>query len=247
MTLLAHAGADYVSMEQLVALPPPAPMGPMHQPVPHSALVHAMQLAALERGFQVTHQSFALARQGTRMFGVLDLIPPEGVPLPETHGFSIGFRNSTDESLAIRLVAGARVFVCDNLAMSGDLIALKRRNTTRLDLGAAMSDAFDRYVMHAAALNRQLFVLQDTGLTDDAAKAKVADLFVERVLPLRLFHTVARNYFNPSESMTDCRPRTVWGLHNACTRAVKVLPPRRRFEVSVGLGKAFGLRDRADA
>ena len=245
--LLAHTGADYVSMDDLSALPLPVALGPMHQPVPHSVLVRAMQLTALERGFQVTKQSFALARQGTRMFGVLDLIPPEGIASNETHGFSIGFRNSTDETLGIRLVAGARVFVCDNLALSGDMIALKRRNTTRLDLGAAMSDAFDRYIVHATALNQQLADLHRWPITDFEAKGRLASLILDRVLPLRLFHTVSRNYFWPSESMTDCRPRNMWGLHNACTRAIKTLPPRRRFEVNVGLGKAFRLCQRAES
>jgi len=135
------------------------------------------------------------------------------------------------------------VFVCDNLALSGDLIALQKRNTTGLDLPAAMSDGFDRYLVHTHALNQQIVELRRYLLSTAEAKARILDLFAERVLPMRLFHYVTRNYFNPTAAMPDCQPRTAWGLHNACTRALKLLTPARRFPVNVELGRAFGLRD----
>jgi hypothetical protein len=218
----------------------------MHLPVPHTALVRSIEQAALGRGFQITRKQFALGNQGRRLFGVMDLIPPEGIKEPEQHGFSIGFRNSTDETLGIRIVAGVRVFVCDNLALSGDLIALKRRNTVGLELDETMADGFDRYVAQAGLLNERVRDLQRDTITDGAASRLLLRLFDGKVLPMRLFHAVIRNYFRPSDDMTDCQPRTLWGLHNSVTRTLKLLSPSSRFMVNVTLGDAFGLNRPAD-
>jgi hypothetical protein len=50
-----------------------------------------------------------------KMFGVLDLeTQMEGCR------FSIGIRNSHDKSIRLGLTAGLRVFVCSNMAFSGD-------------------------------------------------------------------------------------------------------------------------------
>ncbi len=50
-----------------------------------------------------------------KMFGVLDLeTQMEGCR------FSIGIRNSHDKSIRLGLTAGLRVFVCSNMAFSGE-------------------------------------------------------------------------------------------------------------------------------
>jgi Domain of unknown function (DUF932) len=240
--LMAHAGSALVTQAELAALPPPVRRGPYHQPVPHGQLVQAMQATALDRGFAVTHEELALGRAGHRLFGVMDLVVREGGDCAGTErGLSIGFRNSTDTSLSITVVAGTRVFVCDNLALSGDLIALHRRNTTRLDLDVALQEGFDRFLTHAQALDAQIAALQGYELTVTQAKVRLFDLFSTKVLPLRLFAQVAENYLRPSEAMTDCQSRTLWGLHNACTRAMKALTPMRAFTANIALGRAFGL------
>ena len=239
--LMLHHDSAPVTDATLAELPAPLPCGPYHHPVPHCVLVRGLKVAALAHGYVVTRQQLGLNGSGHQLFGVMDLLPPPSVARADDRGFSIGFRNSTDESLAIRLVAGVRVVVCDNLALSGDLIALKRRNTTGLDLEAALTEGFERYLLHARELDRQVTEMQHTPLSAEEAKARLVDLFTTKVLPLRLFLPVARYYFNPDESMPDCQPSTRWGLLNACTRAIKRLSPARAFEANIALGHAFGL------
>jgi hypothetical protein len=239
--LILHSGSELVTDTTLLELPPPTQLGPYHQPVPHGALVRGLKVAALAHGYTVMRQQIALNRSGHRLFGVMDLQAPPSVERPEDRGLSIGFRNSTDETLGIRIVAGVRVFVCDNLALSGDLIALKRRNTSGLDLDEALHEGFARYLIYAGSLERQIVEMQAAPLSNLAAKALIVDLFSTKVLPLRLFKFVTRYYFNPDEGMSDCQPCTRWALLNACTRAVKRLPPARAFAAHIGLGQAFGL------
>lgn len=236
---LSHAHSELATHEQLNTLPFPLKCGPLHQPVPHGVLVTAIKSEAAARGYTPGRGKYALARGGRRMFGVMELTQPDVTW--EDRSMAIGFRNSIDTSLAITVVAGARVFTCDNMVLSGDGSALWHRNTIGLDLAAAIKAGFDKFLEHARALHYQIGELQFASLSDEAAKAKLFDLFARRVLPLRLFEPVERYYFQATSATPDCQPRSLWGLHNACTRGLKQLHPARAFTANMALGTAFGL------
>jgi len=59
---------------------------------------------------------------GARFFGTLDLTTSvsEGVTL------AVGIRNSNDQSFPIGFCCGQRVFVCDNLAFTSEIIVSKK-------------------------------------------------------------------------------------------------------------------------
>jgi hypothetical protein len=240
MSNLASKHSTRLSLEQIKQLPTPISLGPLHAPVPHHILVEGIEVEALERGYSISKMELAVSKDLSKLFGVIDLMPP-GVVNVTDRGTSIGFRNSTNSTLAIKMVAGTRVFVCDNLALSGDMIAVLRRNTVGLDLEDELREGFDKFVKHASALDLEVARLQATAIADLAAKARIFDVFNSRILPVHLFDDVSEFYFKPAAEMTDCQPRTEWGLHNAFTRAMKKLPTAAGFTANVALGKAFGL------
>ena len=68
------------------------------------------------RHIGVVNEEYAVSFDGMKMFGVLDLeTQMEGCR------FSIGIRNSHDKSIRLGLTSGLRVFVCSNMAFSGEL------------------------------------------------------------------------------------------------------------------------------
>ena len=86
-----------------------------HKPVPHHTIVEALVETLSFRHIGVVQEEYAVSPDGMKVFGVLDLeTQMEGCR------FSIGFRNSHDKSLRLGLTAGLRVFVCSNMAFSGD-------------------------------------------------------------------------------------------------------------------------------
>jgi hypothetical protein len=236
--LVTHSGAHKATFEELEALPEPKKLGSVHNPIPHALLVRALRVEAQERGYDVSREQFALGMEGSALFGVMDLMPAGVVDVTD-RGMSLGFRNSTNATLAIKVVAGTRVFVCDNLALSGDLIAVLRRNTLNLDLEEALKVGFEKFLQHASALDIHVARLQAAAITDMAAKAKVFDIFAARIVPVHLFDDVEAAYFRPTDEMLDCQPRTEWGLHNAFTRAIKKLSAPRGFAANVALARAF--------
>ena len=243
-TLMTHSStmkAQAVTYNQLATIPTPEAMGPRHKPVPHLALVDAMLREADNRGFNISKSEYAVAAGGAVLFGVLDLVSKGADLRGETMGLSLGFRSGNDQSMAIKVVAGQRVFVCDNLALSGDLVAMVEKHTTGLVLVDEVKMGFDRYLQQTTVLVEQVKRLQVAGVTDERAKALIFDIFAAKVVPSRLLDDVAEFYFQPSEARPDCQPRTMWGLHNAFTRAMKQLRPMVQFNATVAIGRRFGM------
>jgi hypothetical protein len=72
------------------------------------------------------------------MFGVLDLETQiEGCR------FSIGIRNSHDKSLRLGLTVGLRVFVCSNMAFSGEYTLVLAKHSKSFSLIACISPGVD--------------------------------------------------------------------------------------------------------
>jgi hypothetical protein len=126
------------------------------------------------------------------------------------------------------------VFICDNLALSGDEIILNRKHTNRLNVAEELTKAFDRYKDGALILQRNIEDMKAGHLSDISAEAMLFQIFHQRILPSRMLVPVADSYYSQSE-------RTAWALLNACTLHAKHLPPGGNMRAHARLGKYFGL------
>lgn len=239
MSTLVHANSTLVTREQLKYLAPP-PATATWKPIAHYDLVQAIDRQLAVRDLRIVNEEFAVQRDGLRLFGVLELEVPGAEP-SEQYRFAMGIRTANDRTEALSIVAGAKVFVCDNLALSGDLIAIRRKHTAGFDLNADISRAIDRYQRYLQVFHRKLGELTYHALDDAEAKVVIFEAFAMEILPVRFFPAVAHTYFHPEAAMTDVVPRTRWGLHNAFTRAIRQMAPAPAFQATTRLGKFFGL------
>jgi Domain of unknown function (DUF932) len=238
-TLMAHVDCDMVNRKDLIDIPTPEATD-SYFPVPHIQLVETLQAQLLRRMITIEREQFAVRADGSRLFATFDLaIHAE----EKTSIASLGLRTSHDKSLSIQIVAGMRVFVCDNLVLSGDFVALKRKHTSGLDLPGEIYGALDLYMQHHRKLVSHVSDLQARELTDEAAKAIMFDAFRQKVMPTRLLESVATNYFEPPHA--EFQPRTAWSLHNAFTEVAKELPLNVRMRATQELGSFFGMKTAA--
>ncbi len=98
------------------------------------------------------------------MFGVINF--ENGT---SDYGYSVGFRNSHDKSMVAGICAGARVFVCDNLALSGNF-AEKRRHIPGNKFIRLIREAFTLLPEQLENLTKNLDRLKIEGIDDDAAQ-----------------------------------------------------------------------------
>lgn len=236
--------AKLTTLPALEAMDRPMPLGQRHSPIPHHVLIKSLLHEVEQRGYMPVRTQFALGAQGGALFGVIEMEPTQaGLALMghTERRMALGFRNSTDQSMAIQGVAGTRVFVCDNMALAGDTFAFRRKNTTGLDLMAIIAVGFDRFLRYSKAFDVNIERMAAQRVTDLRAKAIIYDVFTRGIVPVRLLSAVHEFYFSPRQDMTDCTPRSEWGVHNAFTRAMKDMPPVAQFRATQQLGKAFHL------
>lgn len=239
------SGKNLVDRNELRAMPAPESLGPMHTPVAHLTIVEAIDRAARERGLEIRREQFALQRGGKMIFGVFDFqalgAGPDLAVTDGEGGFSLGFRGSNDRQMATQMVAGRRVFVCDNLCFSGDMFAMRRKHTSGFDVDEEIAEGLDLYLVHCGRLLQEIDRLCAVPLHDDDAKRIIFDAFYHRVLPVTHFPKVSSAYLAPDDDMTDCLPRNRWGLLNAFTRSVRTMRPETGFKATGKLGRFFGI------
>jgi hypothetical protein len=229
--LVAHCGAHKVTRDELVDLPMPEGTK-THKPLSHYGVVQALEEALNYRYLKVLKEEYAVSADGMKMFGLMELNYEFG-----GCRFSIGLRNSNDKSMRLALTAGYRVFVCDNMAFSGDFTPLSHKHTNNLQLQDAISIAVDRIHRGFEPLKARVQEMRDLALSEQSVKLLIYEAFLDRKLkgiPRQLMPIVHDHYFHPKhESFV---PRNMWSLSNAFTSALKKLGPVKQFEVTARLG-----------
>ena len=237
--MLDTPGSRYVTLAELRTLPEPPRTGPYHRPVPHAQFVEELLMSCDARNWQPSRVQLGINRDGSKLFGTIDLktrVWDDGAEL----GTALGFRSSTNSSLAIKATAGARVFVCSNMAMSGEEFVMHRKSTTNIVVRDVVDNGLNQYLSRCKSFKRQIEALQNMALSLDEAKAQIYDLFAQKVLPPALFHAVSLNYFDvDTVERPDCAPNTRWGLNNACTRAIQQRRPHAQYDQARRIGAHF--------
>ena len=229
--LLMHtADGKYATLEELreIALPEETPS---YKPVSHYDL--ATNLAevsgTLLRDYELERSQYGLARDGAQLFGVHTYRNGS-----DSMGLSIGFRNSYDKSMSVGIAIGASVFVCDNLALTGE-IAIARKHTSNVwnDLEELTITTIYRSQHNFTRIVEDAQVMQGQHLTDNDAYRLLGLLYGQGVITPRQIPVVKKEWLTPSHE--EFEDRNVWNFYQAVTEALKSAPPPKVMEKHIAL------------
>jgi len=235
-SILSRGSSKMVTLDELKAYPEPESLGSRHKPIhPHTVFERVVDTIN-DSGRVVTATQIAVNPKGTRFFGTVDLEPTED-DTKAGHGASVGIITATDESAALSLAAGGRVFVCSNLMATGDMFTMKKRHTTHLDLDGEIrvmvEQAFEKIDDRYSIIERQDGI--KLGLDDGLSILGLA--LVREVLPAATVRSAGDLWMDAEYE--DLAPRSVWGLHNAFTRQIQTLRPARQLNAAIDVGRFF--------
>ncbi|MBT4944967.1 MAG: DUF932 domain-containing protein [Candidatus Marinimicrobia bacterium] len=229
--LLLHKGGEYCTLNDLRDVPLP-PETRTYRPVSHYDLAKnlAEVSGGLLRGFEMHGAQYGMVRDGAQMFGVHTY--KNGIS--GSMGLSVGFRNSYDKSMSVGIAIGASVFVCDNLALTGD-IAIMRKHTQNVwnDLEELIITTIYRSQHNFTKIVEDAEEMRGKYLGNDDAFKLLGLLYGNDVISPRQIPVVKKEWLSPSHD--DFSSRSVWSFYNACTEALKTAPPNKIMERHIAL------------
>lgn len=236
--LMLHCGANRVERDAVYNVKTPEPTD-THFPVPHTLLLEEVEKNLKANGYEIIGQAHALTGEGMRYFGLLEVklsgAPCMDEPMPGTawdyaqkaandYGLVIGMRNAHDQTYCAALAMGNRVFVCDNLSFSGEVL-IGRRHTRHIerDIPMLIPRAFSALSVERVNMETRIDAYKEAGISDkDAHDFIVRAIVDERIFPKTKLADVVQEWRKPAHE--EFEPRTVWSLANAFTEVAK---PRR--------------------
>lgn len=210
--LMLHAGGRLVELDELEQFRAPPPEGRWF-PVPHIQVRNRVVETLEAAGYQVQKEELAVAKDGDRFFGVLDLATP--ISGGEV-ALAVGVRNSVDKTFPLGFCAGSRVFICDNLAFHSELL-IRRKHTLHGErrFNEAIAEAVSGLASFRDEEAHRIEILQQTELPDVVAESLLLRAYERGVIGTHQLPMVLREWRQPR--FEAFKARTAWSLFNAVT------------------------------
>jgi len=218
--MLMHRGGVLVTREQLdlVAMPEATES---YMPVSHYHLADRLLTISQDilRDYVLIGENYGIARNGNQLFAVLKF-KNEKTDL----GLSIAFRNSYDRSMAIGMAIGATVLVCDNLALKGEIVVMKKHTK---NVWAELEETAIATIYKSQTNYEQIVAdveaFKALPMKDMEAFQLMGVLFGNNIVSPRQMTVLKSEWLRPRYD--DFQPRNMWSFYNACTESLKSSPP----------------------
>lgn len=216
---MLHCGANNVEFGQVKRVKTPKPTDTWF-PIPHEALYDRVTEALETLNLKIVEQAHALTKGGDRYFGLLRV--QNCRPAGQDFGYVLGLRNSHDKAFTASIAVGSHVFVCDNLAFSGE-ITIARKHTRHIE------DDLPKLTGNAIGLlNQKWTVMEDrykgykaAQLTDVQAHDAIIRALDVEATTTRQIPTVITEWRTPRHKEFEENGKSAWRLFNAFTEGAK--------------------------
>tara|TARA_R100000900_G_scaffold146209_1_gene134865 strand:- start:362 stop:1135 length:774 start_codon:yes stop_codon:yes gene_type:complete len=228
--LMLHKGAELTTREEIKNFPTPEATvnektGRGFQPIPHEDLIGLTEMNLKKFGFEVDEQEYGITPDGNKFFGVMSLKNNE-ILGPEDKEFRriLGLRNAGDKSFASGLCIGSQVFVCDNMAFSGEIMCNHRHTKNILrNLPGLIYDSISKMGSAFDFQSRRIGKYKNTELTQEKLSDTVIELLKGGAINNNQVLEVIEEYKKPT--VIHSTENKLWNLFNSVTERHKKLSP----------------------
>lgn len=214
--LILHCGASHVDLPEVRQVPTPDPTDSWC-PIPHHQLIATVQQSLATTRLRIGTQAHSLTHDGMRYFGLMEI---HAQTAGDDYCWVLGLRNSHDKTFPAGIVAGASVFVCDNLSFSGE-IKFARKHTRFIvrDLPQLVSRSIGLLLAKWHDQDKRIRTYKNVTLADPIAHDLIIRAVDVGVCSNRLIPDVLHEWREPRHGAFE--DRNVWSLFNAFTESLK--------------------------
>jgi len=216
LNLMLHCGGNAVGLEEVSAVKTPDPTETWC-PIPHRDYIDRVVSGLGQTGLHVVNEAHALWKGGDRYFGALQL---ENGASHDDYALVVGLRNSHDKTFPAGLACGSGVFVCDNLAFSGE-VRLSRKHTRWIqrDLPRLVATAVGKLGQLRVKQERRIEAYKNFALSDKDAHDLLVQAVDTQALPCTKLPAALQEWRKPSHD--EFSDRTAWSLFNSVTEVLR--------------------------
>lgn len=217
--LVLHCGANSATRDQVALVATPEADG-IWQPIPHLTIRDLVANQVTANGLVIKEEAYGLWKDGLRAFGLLGLGTDGAAALD--FQMVLGWRNSHDKSFPAAGALGSRVFVCDNLAFSGE-VTFARKHTVNVmrDLPGLVSAAVGRLINLRGQQENRIEAYKGYELDNHRVNDVVIQALDARVIGATRIPAVLQEWRKPR--YPEFEPRTAWSLFNGFTEVLKAV------------------------
>jgi hypothetical protein len=214
--LILHCGASHVDLKDVRRVPTPDSTDSWC-PIPHHQLITTVQQTLATTRLRIGTQAHSLTHDGMRYFGLMEVHAQKA---DTDYCWVLGLRNSHDKTFPAGIVAGASVFVCDNLSFSGE-IKFARKHTRFIvrDLPQLVSRSIGLLMAKWHDQDKRIAAYKEAEISDVEAHDLVIRATDVGVCSNRLIPPVLHEWREPRHDVFE--ERNVWSLFNAFTESLK--------------------------
>jgi len=235
--MILHCGGQPITFEELGGIELPQQTD-TYMPIAHQDLVrmleHRIQVELNYDGqFDWMHGT---NKNGNQYFGSVTL--PE-FRLSDDQALQIVARNSYDMSMSAGFAGGSKTFICDNLALWGNLIYFLRKHTPNIwrDLKRLIVEGLEGLVEKAEINARLTETWKETALSADEGYETIGLMRGRGLITPTMTNVMFREWQKPTHY--DFTPNNAYSLYNAATMALKGVTPQRAFQRYSGVHDFF--------
>jgi len=211
-----HCGAKSTSLHELALMPRPIPTE-THIPIAHDEFFSFAANKIMQQGYQIRRDRHYLNREGQQYFALMEL-EHQDESQNEGHATMAALRNAHDKSFIASLAIGAKVFICDNLSFSGDIVVGHKHT---INIWSKLPEIFERAVKQIRVMRKRQDVrfaeYRQAPVDDRLADHLMMECFRKGIVNLQRIGKVNQEWHNPSADHGD---KTMWRYFNAVTAAL---------------------------
>jgi hypothetical protein len=230
--MILHSGGKVANRGELDLITLPE-QTESYTPVSHYHLANKLLTVSqdLLSDYALVGENYALARQGNQMFAILKFQRKDE---KGELGLSFAFRNSYDRSMSLGFACGASAWICDNLALEGKIVVMKKHTKNVWD--SLENDAITTlYKANQSFLRieEDAGKMKSVGFHNEQAFRAMGLLFGKDIISPRQLTVLKDQWLKPAYD--EFQPRNLWSFYNACTHSLKTTPPVYAMEKRVQL------------
>jgi hypothetical protein len=196
-----------------------------YKPITHAQLIDLTLNSIEKAGFSLDRETYSMAQDGAVANGQFSI---RNVADSEMQ-LQIGWQNSYNKSLSLKFAIGARIFICQNGMVHGDMGSFKKKHQGTVQ--EFTPNAISEYIKQAgdtfSQMQREREAMKQIEMTKRVKAELIGRLLIEeQFITSTQINIMARELENPTHDYGA--PDSMWELYNYATFAMKESHPSIR-------------------